>query len=57
MNAANLGDTDETLFRTRYMAKWDYCDDADNPGDSLSRRFYNRLMVMLFVYYLADHMR
>src|SRR5882757_7318675 len=24
------------------MAKWDYCDDADNAGDSLSRRFYDR---------------
>jgi len=42
MECGFLGGTDETLLRTRYMAKWDYRDDADNPGDSLSRRFYDR---------------
>jgi len=39
------------------MAKWDYCDDADNAGTVSLAGFMIGLMVMLFVYYLADHLR
>jgi len=38
------------------MAKWDYCETRTTPGTVSLAGFMIGLMVMLFVYYLADHM-